>query len=84
MKVMIIVVDHNWPCLHAFSAIEGRPALSWRVVIDFVVIRDIREPLFGLQRHRSLGVERFRPRTSRAISFALEASADTIIACKDS
>jgi hypothetical protein len=82
MELMIIIND-NRSCLYAFSAIEGRPSLSWRVVINFVsVIGNIRKPILRLQRNGSLGVERFRPCTSRAISFALKASADAIIACE--
>jgi hypothetical protein len=83
MELMVVVVNNNGSRLYALSAIERRPSLSWRVGINFItMICNIRKPILRLQRHRSLGVERFRPRTSRAITFALKASADAVIACE--
>jgi hypothetical protein len=83
MELMINIINDDWSCLYSFSAIEGRPSLPWRVVINFVsMISDVREPILRLQRYGSLGVERLRPCTSRAVTFALKASADAIFACR--
>src|SRR2546423_65251 len=77
---MVIIIDHDRPCLYAFSAVEGRPALSRRSFIDFVsLICNFRVAVLRLQWYRSLGVERFRPRTPCAITFALKAATDTIV-----
>ena len=83
MELMVDVINDDWSCLYSFSAIEGRPSLPWRVVIDFIsMIRNVREAILRLQRYGSLGVERLRPCTSRAVTFALKAPAEAIIACR--
>jgi hypothetical protein len=81
MELMVVIANHNWSCCYTFLVIEGRPSLSWRVVINFVsMIYNIGKPALRLQRHQSFSVEKFRRCASHAITFALKASADAIIA----